>query len=76
MPWPGNFPHTDRRTANAMSSSPPPLRRTDRTETSSSEKRQLRTAPSAVRRSLLQVPQKGRVTLATTPISPAPSQNR
>ena len=51
-----------------------PDRSRERTETSSSEKRQLRTAPSAVSRSRLQVPQKGWVTLETTPISPGPSR--
>ena len=40
----------------------PPLRRRSRTESSSSENRQLRIAPSAVRRSRLQVPQNGWVT--------------
>ena len=74
MPWPGRLPHTARRSSvsncssNGWSGLLP--RRTARASSSSSENRQFRTAPSAVRRRRLQVPQNGRVTLEMTPISP------
>ncbi len=73
MPWPGSLRHTERRNSNSTSRSEPPLRRMSRSDASSSEKRQLRTAPSDVMRMRSQVPQNGRVTLAMTPISPEPS---
>ena len=50
-----------------------PSGRRRRTSSSSSLNRQFRTAPSAVSRSRLHVPQNGWVTLEMTPISPWPS---
>ena len=62
--------------AGASSASVPPVRSRSRTACSSSENRQLRTAPSAVSRSRSQVPQNGSVTLEMSPISPTPSVKR
>ena len=63
--------------ASMISSSPAPRRSTGRTSHSSWLNRQGRILPSAVMRSLLQAPQKGRVTDAMMPMDPGPpSANR
>ena len=73
---PGASPHTARRSCRSIASSGSPERSARRTSSSSSLNRQFRTAPSAVSRRRLHVPQNGWVTLEMTPISPAPSTKR
>src|SRR3954447_11183822 len=76
MPWLARFCQTTWRQRASRSASEPPDRRRSRTEDSCVANRQLRSAPSAVSRRRLQVPQKASVTLAMTPISPWPSTKR
>src|SRR5205823_13122241 len=58
MPWPAAFDHTTWRQRASRSASEPPARSRSRTDHSRVANRQLRRAPSAVRRRRLQVPQK------------------
>ena len=76
IPWPGNLAQTAWRNKRASSASVPPFRKRSRTVRSSSENRQFRSAPSAVTRRRLQVPQNGSETLEIKPISPIPSAKR
>ena len=67
MACPGIFPRTQERSIPSISPSSPPARRIGSRSYSVVENRQLRSWPSAVRRSRSQSPQKGAVTEAMTP---------